>query len=88
MSKRNHLPMKAPAEYRVVADGINWPDPSAPPPEDPTHTRRENRAERGDMVRDLPPEVEKTLLEHGHIESLEEPIPPPVPAAAAEEAKE
>lgn len=69
------------AEYRVVADGINWPDPAAPEPADPlTHARADNRAERGDMVR-LPPEYAQGFLEAGHIESLEEQPQPPAPTA-------
>lgn len=80
--------MKAPEEYRVVADGINWPDPTATDPEDPTHARRDLRAERGDMVR-LPPELAKAFLEAGHIETLAAPdaadvAQPPAP----EEVKE
>ena len=80
--------MKAPEEYRVIADGINWPDPDAPDPQDPTHARRDKRAERGDMVRDLPPDVAKAFLEAGHIEALGDPAPAPEPAPAAEEVKE
>jgi hypothetical protein len=87
MSKRNHQPMKAPEEYRVVADGINWPDPSAPVPEDPTHAPRDLRAERGDMVR-LPPELAKAFLEAGHIETLAAQDVADVAPPAPEEVKE
>lgn len=89
MAKRSPS-MKAPEEYRVVADGINWPDPEAPEPEDPSHARRDRRAERGDMVRDLPPDVVKAFLEAGHIEALGGVAPAPEAPAASEpeEAKE
>lgn len=78
------------AEYRVIADGINWPDPAAQAPEDPTHAPRDKRAERGDMVRDLPPEVAKAFLEAGHIEALvDAPAPAELPPTTApEEVKE
>jgi len=89
MARRNPA-MKAPEEYRVVADGISWPDPEAPEPTDPQHARRDKHAGRGDMVRDLPPEVAKAFLALGQIEALGDAAPAPdAPAAVPpEEVKE
>jgi hypothetical protein len=78
---------EAPVEYRVIADGINWPDPDAPAPESPMHAPRDKRAERGDMVRDLPAEIAKAFLDAGHIEALED-TAPPAAVDSPEEVKE
>jgi len=61
-------------EYRVVV-GINYPDPANP--------KREKRAERGDMVRDLPASAVPSLLQQGSIEELVD----PASLAPAEEAQ-
>ncbi len=69
-------------EYRVVADGINWPDPAASAPSDPaTYARADHRADRGDMVRDLPPEIAEGFLDSGKIESLTGANQTPAPGA-------
>lgn len=92
MPKKSTPAVATVAEYRVVADGINWPNPEAPAPAEPAiYGRADHRAERGDMVR-LPPEYAQGFLESGHIESLEEQQQPtpeqPEPPAAASQVKE
>lgn len=49
--------------YRVIAEGINYPDPH--------RDGEERRAEQGDILDDLAPAVEQALLEMSAIEAVE-----------------